>query len=390
MQIANPAPNSGLPPSQGGGSSDIAAQLQQQQAYHQRLFLRRSIKLWWYPILLIALGVVIATITGIVVAVLGQNNLTQVVLKCAIIVVGVAAGSVLFFIAARRVEWGLVLTAIITTTFLPQLFAVKSLAVFPVLPLLLFLFAVMLVQAAFHVKKFVFPSFWAIWPQYGFILIAIISTIVVQYTWTRSVPRKINSSPVIYDQLLGVALCFIPLIAITFTTMALSRKDRYVEYVQRVFLILAALGAAIVIIEFKRIGASVYSFRYSEPTIFWMKLKDLAQLINLGCMIAYVRFLYAKRWRSRLLFGVLVIMCLAGVYLTLENSWWLEIAVGLAVITAVYSRRLLVFFLVCALPLIPLIRAELAKISSVKTADYYRLIIWQDALRVWSKQPVLG
>jgi len=74
----------------------------------------------------------------------------------------------------------------------------------------------------------------------------------------------------------------------------------------------------------------------------------------------------------------------------LDNSWWLEIGIALIVMTCVYSRRLFVFFCVCALPLLPLLKAELSKLSTVKTADYYRLIIWQDALRVWSKQPLLG
>ena len=32
----------------------------------------------------------------------------------------------------------------------------------------------------------------------------------------------------------------------------------------------------------------------------------------------------------------------------------------------------------------------LRRLSTVKTADYYRLIIWKDALRVWGKSPVLG
>lgn len=388
MQLTNPAPDGRM--SSQMGNFDIAGQLQQQQSYHRRILLERKIKSLWSPILLVVIGVLIAAGAGLLVGILGQNNFTQVALKGAVIAVGLFGASILFFIAARRIEWGIVLTAIITTAFLPQLFSIKSLAVFPVLPLLFFLFIVMIVQAAFRVRTFIFPSFWAIWPLFGFILMAIISNIFAQFLWTPGVPRRMSSSPIIYDELLAIGLCFIPLIAVTFTCMALSNKERYVEYIQRTFLILAALGAAVVIIEFKRIGATVYTFRYSEPSIFWMKLKDLAQLINLGCMIAYSRFLYAKRWRDRLRYLVIVAMCLAGVYLTLENSWWIEIAVGLIVMTAVYSRRLLVFFMICALPLIPVIKNELAKISTVKTADYYRLIIWQDAIRLWRKQPILG
>lgn len=389
MQIADTFPKGTFPPG-GGNVPDIADQLKQQRMLHRRIFLMRTAKLWWPCILLIILGVMVAAIAGFVVAVLGQANLTQVALKCAIIVGGGAVGLIVVFLGIRRLEFGLLLVSIVTTVFFPQLFAVKSLAVYASLPLLLVLFCALAVQAAFRVKERVFPSLYAIWPQLGFILIAVISTIMVQFTWTPSVPHKINSTPILYDQLLGVGLCLIPLITILVTTMALSKQDRYIEYIQRTFLILSVVAAAIVIIEFKRIGASVYTFRYSEPTIFWMKLKDLAQLMTLGAMIAYARVLYATRWRTRMIYAVAIVMCLVGVYFTLENSWWLEIGVALVVMTLVYSRRLFVFFCICALPLLPLVKLELAKLSTVKTADYYRLIIWQDALRVWGKQPLLG
>ncbi len=389
MQITGNYQNGAFPPLR-GGAPDISVQLQQQRAYHRRIFLARMVNLWWYRILLIILVALAATIGGFVVANLNPAYLGQSTLIIVKASVAGFIGLILFFMAARRLEFGLLLTAIFATVFLPEMASIKSLAVYPVVPLLFFLFFVLLVQAAFHVKEFVYPSFWAIWPQIGLITIAIVSTIMVQITWTAGVPRKINSNPIIYDELLGTALCFIPLIAIMFTTMALSKKDRYVEYIQRAYLILAFVAAAIVVIEFKRIGATIYTFRYSEPSIFWMKLKDLAQLINLGCMIAYARFLYATSWRRRILYGALTGLCLLGVYFTLENSWWLEIAVALAVMTFVYSRRLVLWCCVAALPAIPLIKAELAKIATVKTADYYRLIIWQDALRVWRTHPILG
>jgi O-antigen ligase len=391
MQIANKFPDtSAFTPSQQGVAPDIDGQLRQQRTYHRRILLQRASGLWWPRIVLILLSAIIATILGLVVAATGQATLMQVALKCIVIVVLFVVASILVFLAARHLEFGLLLTAIVATVFVPEMFSVKSLAVYPVVPLLLVLFVVLIVQAAFRVREFVVPSFWAIWPQLGIITIAIISTIMVQITWTASVPHKINSTPIIEDELLGIGLCLIPLITITFTTMALTKKDRYVEYIQRTFLILAFIAASIVVIEFKRAGASVYTFRYSEPSIFWMKLKDLAQLINLGAMIAYARFLYATRWRTRIFYLAILALCLVGVYFTLENSWWLEIVVALIVMSFTYSRRLVIVFCIAGLPLIPVIKNEIAKIATVKTADFYRLIIWQDALRVWSKQPLLG
>ena len=389
MQIADKYAKGAFPPA-GGGAPDITDQLQQQRAYHRRILWQRTLGLWWYRILLIIVAVLVGTIGGLVIANISQAYMGQAALTIVKISAGGFVGLILFFLAVRRLEFGLLLLTIFATAFLPQLFTVKSLSIFPATPLLFFLFFVLLIQAAFHLRKFVFPSFWAIWPQLALIIVAIISTIMVQLTWTAGVPHKLNSNPILYDELFGIGLCFIPLIAIMVTTMAISEKGRYVEYIQRTFLILAFLAAAIVVIEFKRIGATVYTFRYSEPTILWMKLKDLAQLINLGAMIAYVRLLYATRWRTRGFYAAILVMCLVGVYFTLENSWWLEIGVALLVITIVYSRRLILWCCIAALPAIPLIKAELAKIATVKTADYYRLIIWQDALRVWSKQPILG
>ncbi len=371
-------PGHAIPFLGGGGALELARQQRRQQTRHRRVLRMRALGMWWYRIVLIVLG-------GIVAAILGQFTLDY----AKYIFAGIAA-LVLIVLAIRRVEFGLLLMAIVTTAFFPQLFAVKSLAVYAVMPLLLLLFFALLVKAALRLHEVVLPSIWAIWPQLGLITMAIISTVTIQLTWTRSVPRKIGGSPAMYDELLGIALCFIPLIAILVTTGALTKKDRFIEYIQRAYLILAFIAAMVVIIEFKRINATVYTFRYAEPSIFWMKLKGLAQLLCLGAMIAYGRALYATRWRMRLFYTVLLALNLLATYFTLDNSWWLEIGIALIVMTCAYSRRLFVFFCMCALPLLPLLKAELSKLSSVKTADYYRLIIWQDALRVWSKQPLLG
>jgi O-antigen ligase len=121
-----------------------------------------------------------------------------------------------------------------------------------------------------------------------------------------------------------------------------------------------------------------------------MNLRALAQLLALGSMLAYARFLYATSWRNRLMYFLALACCLGGVYLTLENSWWLEIGLALLVMTVAYSRRFFVYCCLAMLPLLPLVKSELSKLQQVKSADSFRLIIWQDALRVWSKQPLLG
>jgi hypothetical protein len=105
--------------------------------------------------------------------------------------------------------------------------------------------------------------------------------------WTHLVPRKINTNPIYYDEIFGIALFFFPLITVMVTTICVSGKERLIEYVQRAFLILALLAAMIIFYEFRRIGATIYTFRFSSPTILWMSLRALAQLLALGAMLAY-------------------------------------------------------------------------------------------------------
>jgi O-antigen ligase len=213
---------------------------------------------------------------------------------------------------------------------------------------------------------------------------------MIQVTWVAGVPRKVSSSPIIYDELFGLVLYSLPLVTITVVTTLLTKRDNWVKYIMYAFLITACLAALIIIVEFRRIGATIYTFRFSEPVIWWMKLKALAQVMALGVMIGYAYCLYARTWRLRIFFAALTGICLLGVYFSLENSWWLEVGAALMIMTVFFSRK---FFLACcvaALPALPFIKAALAKLSSVKSADYYRFIIWQDMLRIWRMRPILG
>ncbi len=376
MQIADNFPKDALPPR--GGALDINSQLRMQQLRHRRILRQHAVSHWWPFALLIVLGSVAAGIAG------------QFAYDFPIYVFGPILGLVVFYLVAWRVELGLLITAICSSPFLPKAFSAKSLDIYPAILLLIWLFCVLLVMTAFHVKKPVLPSFWAIWPLLGLLSLAFISNFMVQFTWTAGVPHKIYSTPIIYSEIYGIALFFLPLIVIAVTTAALTEKDDWIEFILNAFLILAILLALFVIIQFKRIGASVYSFRFSDPKLGYMPLKAIAQLLGLGSIIAYARFLYATRLRTRILYGVCMVTCLLAVFFCLENSWWLEVGVALVVITLAYSRRLFLICCTLVLPLAPLLKGEIAKLAVVKSADYYRLIIWQDSLRVWSKQPILG
>src|SRR6266487_409224 len=415
MQITDNFASSAYPPVQGGNAQDIARQLSRQQTSHRRTLRARAVRFWWYRILLVVLAVVVAVILGEVSTLLPSSIY-------ALAFFGAFLALPIVIWAVRRVEFGMLLFVIGSTAFFGKLFTIKALVVYPMIPLLLLLFCALLVQVTFHVRAPILPSFWVIWPQIGLIVLAFASTIMVQLTWTHSVPHKINGNPIIYDEILGIGLFFFPLMTFLVTTAVVTGRERLIQTIQNILIVVAILAAIIVIIDFKRIGGDIYSFRFSEPHIAWMSLRALAQILALGSMLAYARIFYASGWRGpvripelsflhgsirirervffskvnlsygrvRVIFAVIALMCLGGVVITLQNSWWVEVGLALTVMNVVYSRRLTAFFVVLLIPFLPVVKGVINTLQSVKTVDYTRIYVWQDALRVWSKQPVLG
>ncbi len=416
MRITDNVSHTALPPLQGGGAPDIAGQLRRQQEEHTRVLRKRAIEFWWYRIVLVVLAVVVAAILGEVSTVLPSPTYSLAFF-------GAALGILIVVWVVRRPQFGFVLFALVCTAFFGKLFEIKALYIYPMMPMILVLFFGLLVQTAFHVRKPILPSFWAIWPHIGLIVLALVSTIMIQLTWTHGVPHKINSNPIYYDEILGVLTFFLPLITFLVTTTILTENERLLQIVQNCYIIAGLVAAVVVGIDFKRIGGDIYSFRFSEPHIGWISLRALSQILALAAMLAYVRFLYAPGWRGplrmpqitllrgtirirervflskvnlsygrmRVIYGILTVLCSAGVIVTLQNSWWVELAVALAVITVAYSWRLVAFFFVLCLPLLPVVKSVVTKVQAVKgQVDSVRLLIAQDAFHVWLKQPVLG
>lgn len=359
-------------------SGGNVAELLSQEERHQRILRWRAIQHWWYPILFVLLG-------GVVAGILGDFVLDQSKL-----VLGALFGVPLIFLALRRLEFGLVVFAVCVSPFMPSALKVNSLYISPAIPLLVLFFLVVLVRTAFAERNPIFPSVWMIWPLCGLIIMAVLSEVVAQGTWLYVVPHQVLENPVAFEEGIALALYCVPLLVVFTITTILSNKDKWIVYLQYTFLGLALADAAVIMVAFKRIGANIYAFRYSSPSIGWMPLEAMAQLLVLGSIIAYVRFLHAIGWRHRIMYGLALATCLLALYFSLENSWWLEAAAGLAVITVVYSRRLFVVFCIAGLPLLPLVKSFIQKLQTVKSVDALRLIIWQDMLRAWSKRPILG
>ncbi len=375
MQIADTFSRNAPSPA---GEAEFAAQKRRARQRYRLLHFRRSFRFWWFRALIILLGILLATSIG------------PFFLSFPKEIIGGAAALVISFWVFRRLEFALVTFTLCSTVVVPKILSLKSVDIYPAHILVFLILLAVIVRGAFHVRKFTLPSFWTIWPQLGLIALAIISEIMIQATWISLVPHRLNTTPLIYSELLGIVMYAFPLFTIIVTTACISVNEHLIQTVQKTYLIAGGLAALVIGVEFKRIGADIYTFRYAEPVIIYMSLRGLAQLMGLSSIIAYVRLLNAESRKERLLFAALLVVYLACVYFTLENSWWVEVAVAFAVITAIYSRRLLTIISVCALPLLPFLKNELAKLQTTKSADAYRIIIWQDSLRLWSKRPILG
>lgn len=361
---------------------DLKTQLAQQQAYHRRIYWRRRLSFWWPRLLLVVLACLVGIEGGQILALLPLNLVFAI---CGALLLLPA-----FIAVLKRQQFALLVFALGTTALAPKIVTVKSADIYPSEVFIGVLFCILLVQSAFSVRKVFLPPLRAYWPHLFLIFLAVISNVVVQAFWTHGVPHKINSNPIIYDEILGCIVFTFPVMTYVIVCMIVSTNERLIRYIQRIFIIAALITCIVVLYDFKRIGGDIYTFRFSEPHILWMSLRAIAQLLVLGCLLAYARFLCAPNGRVRFLYGLITVLCLVCVILCLENSWWLEVGVGAIIMTIVYSRRLLVTYIALLLPFVPLLKAELEKLQSVKTDDAVRLIIWQDSLRVWSKQPLLG
>lgn len=358
--------------------SDVTQQFRSYQLHQKRILRRRTVQIWWFPILFVILGGVMAAILG------------QFALDLPKEVIGLTLGIPLIYLVIRFPSVGLLLAAVCVSPFMPSALKVSNVYISPAIPLILFIFILVWVRAGFSGRKLVLPSLWTVWPLFGLIFIAIISELFAQAAWLLVVPHQVLGNPIALEEGIGVAMYFAPLIIVYTVSAILTGKERWIRYILHTFLILALLDAAVLLVEFKHIGADIYTFRYTSPSIGWMPLEALAQLLALGCMIAYAHFLNATRWSGRIIYGLAFGICLLALYFSLENSWWLEAAIALAVITLAYSRRLFVFLSIAALPFLPLVRSFVQKLQSIKSVDALRLIIWQDMLRAWGKRPMFG
>lgn len=390
MQISNSVGSGIIPPSQGGGSPDIATQLREQQQRHQRILRSRALRVWIPRILIILFAGLIASVIGQFFPLFWKYFLVG------------AVGIVLVVAVLKNGTFALFIATAICTAWAPPAGTVKSLDLYPVYLLVPLLFFQIMILASFHKHKYIWPSFFALWPQFGLICMVVISNIMIRFTWTVGVPKELNHNPLYYSEGFGLIVYLIPLFTILLICALLKGREQWVEILQRIYILLAVAISLLVIIEFRRLGSNASLFRYQEPQIWWMKLRAIVQLISLGAILAYVRLWCEKRWLERILYAGSVVICVFAVYVSLENSWWIEVALALGVITLLAGKpakfwdlvlrvvqRIIIISAVLVI-ISPILIRKAIELASIKSVDFYRLIIWQDGLRVWSKQPVLG
>src|SRR6266568_5020159 len=218
---------------------------------------------------------------------------------------------------------------------------------------------------------------------------------IVNASWVQFIPRVIlTNEPLWVDEAVGLGMYSLPLLMLFCGAACISTKDKWIHVVLHTFLGMGLLDAVVLIIKYKSIGGDVTGFRYAAPQIGWMPLEALAQLLALGAFIGYGYALINTRWKLRIIYGACTAMCLAALYISLENSWWTEAALAFVVMTIVFSWR---FFLFCCasgavllLAALPLLQKLLDKLNSKAAVDQIRFTIWHDMLRNYSQRPITG
>ncbi|QBD82031.1 hypothetical protein EPA93_41060 [Ktedonosporobacter rubrisoli] len=292
--------------------------------------------------------------------------------------------------SVRRIEFGLLILAIASTPFVPTAVKLDWFYVSPAIPLLFLLLFVGLVHISFRDKKVIFPPFQAIWPLLGLFAMACISEIASISAWPDYLQTEVHRAPILVDELVGIVEFSLPILIVFVVSVALSQRDKWITYILHANFFIAIIAAGLILFRYRSIGADVYAFRYASPSIYWMPLEALAQILGLGCIIGYAHTLCAPTWRKRIWYAIPTGLCLLSLYLSLENSWWLEVGLAFVVITAAYQLRLFLWYGLAGVPILPLIPTFLAKLQSLKQDDLNRLIIWQDMFRIWGKRPLLG
>lgn len=351
---------------------------EEQQSYYQRIFCARFIQRWCLYTLLLVPGVALCICLAMLI------NVTVIGVFAGII------GVVMLAVAASSEPCALVLLTLCTTEFIPRVASLKTLNVYPIALFMPFLLLVFITRRVFEIRHYNWPALRVIWPMIGLVALGIISNVMIQLSWSPGVEHQENGNPLVYSEVLGILLYLLPLVLVIVAVALLTNRERWIGHIISLFRVLALLAASIVLIDFARLHTSFYAYRFAEPTIGWISLQGLAMPISLGCIVSYTFLLHGNGWQMRLLCTGELLLCMFALCVTLQNSWWIEVVIGIIIVTALYSRRLLVALILIGIVVLVLLQGQLAMLQNVKAGDVYRLVVWQDMLRVWETHPLLG
>src|SRR5215467_12743018 len=132
--------------------SEVAQQFKSYQLRQKRILLRRTIQMWWYPILFVLVG-------GITAAILGQFAL-----DLPKEVIGLTFGLPLIYLVIRFPAVGLLFAAVCVSPFMPSALKVSTVYISPAIPLISLLFFLVWLRAGFSGRKPISPSLWTTWP----------------------------------------------------------------------------------------------------------------------------------------------------------------------------------------------------------------------------------
>lgn len=127
-----------------------------------------------------------------------------------------------------------------------------------------------------------------------------------------------------------------------------------------------------------------------RPEVFGSVSSGLGTLIVLFTCIAFGQALYAHTNIARLRWGLLALFFAVGVIMTIGRESWIELFLSMLLMVGLRTKSwavLLILILPLGLLLIPGV-ADFFDPTKVYGAD--RLKIWQDAIAIWQRSPIMG
>lgn len=128
-----------------------------------------------------------------------------------------------------------------------------------------------------------------------------------------------------------------------------------------------------------------------RPEVFGSSSSGLGTLIVLFNTITFSQFLYARTGKARAYWGITSLVLCIGVIMALGRESWIELFLTILLMVFLRTKNWSVLLvLLSPLLIIVFVPGVLDFFDPTKVYGSDRLIIWQDAINLWQRNPIFG